>query len=41
MAVLINNREYGRGKGTSKKEASQTAARTALTQLQQESSKAG
>ena len=41
MAVLINNREYGRGKGTSKKEASQAAARTALTQLQQESSKAG
>ena len=40
MAVLINNREYGRGKGTSKKEASQAAARTALTQLQQESSKA-
>ena len=41
MAVLIDNREYGRGKGTSKKEASQAAACSALQQLQLESRKAG
>ncbi|HIL87145.1 MAG TPA: ribonuclease III [Deltaproteobacteria bacterium] len=40
MAVLINDREYGRGRGASKKEASQAAAQVALTQMQQESRKA-
>ena len=41
LAVLINNQEYGRGKGTSNKEASQVAAQSALEQLQQGSSQAG
>lgn len=36
IAVLINNKEYGRGKGASKKEAQQLAAEAAVTRVKEE-----